>query len=62
VEGDITLVTVHATLRGGLRGASIRQLMLLELYPDQVDVLQSRYAGQSVSLLFLPGDGARTLP
>jgi hypothetical protein len=62
VEGDITLLTLHAVLPGGLRGASLRQTMQMELYDDQVNVVQSRYDGRAVSLLFLPGDGARTLP
>jgi hypothetical protein len=60
-EGDITLLTLHTTIPGGLRGTSVRQLMQMELYDDQVNVVQTRYAGQSVSLLFLPGDGPRRL-
>ena len=52
-EGDITLLSLHATIAGGLSGASVRQAMQMELHDDQVNVLQSRYAGQSVSLLFL---------
>lgn len=62
VEGDVTLLTLHAEVTGGLRGASLRQAMQMELYDDQVNVVQSRYANQSVSLLFLPGDGPRKLP
>jgi hypothetical protein len=61
-KGDITLVTLHATMPGGLRGASLRQVMQMELYDDQVNVVQSKYGGQSVSLLFMPGDGPRKLP
>ncbi len=61
-DGDVTLIFLHADLAGGLRGASLRQAMQMELYEDQVNVVQSRYANQSVSLLFLPGDGPRKLP
>ena len=61
-EGDITLLSLHATIAGGLSGATVRQAMQMELHDDQVNVLQSRYAGQSVSLLFLPGDNAKSLP
>ncbi len=61
-EGDITLVTLHADLVEGLRGTSFQQAMQMELYGDQVNVVQSRYANQTVSLLFLPGDGPRKLP
>jgi hypothetical protein len=61
-EGDITLLSLHTTIAGGLRGASVRQAMQMELHDDQVNVLQSRYGGESVSLLFLPGDRAKPLP
>lgn len=60
-EGDITLLSLHAILPGGLRGASVRQTMQMELYDDQVNVLQAQ-AGRSTSLLFLPGDGFKALP
>ncbi len=61
-EGDITLLALHVTLGSGLRGASVRQAMQMELYGDQVNVLQASYAGTSTSLLFLPGDGLKPLP
>jgi hypothetical protein len=60
-EGDITLLSFHTTSAGGVRGVTVRQVMQMELYDDQVNVLQARFAGRSVSLLFLPGDGPKEL-
>jgi hypothetical protein len=60
-EGDITLLSLHVTSGGGLRGVSVRQTMQMELYDDQVNVLQAKVAGQPISLLFLPGDGLKEL-
>lgn len=61
-EGDITLLALHATIAGGWSGTSVAQSMQMELYDDQVNVVQSKYGSQSVSLLFLSGDGLRRLP
>jgi hypothetical protein len=60
-EGDIVLVSLHGMVASGLRGASVRQAMQMELYDDQVNVLQAKVAGGSISLLFLPGDGLKAL-
>jgi hypothetical protein len=60
-EGDIMLLSLHVTIAGGLGGTSVRQAMQMELHDDQVNVLQAKFAGKSVSLLFLPGDGLKAL-
>jgi hypothetical protein len=60
-EGEITLLTFDAALRG-LAGAQIRQAMHMDLYDDQVNLVQASYGGRRVSLLFLPGDRAKPLP
>jgi hypothetical protein len=60
-EGEITLLTFEATLPG-LAGARIRQAMHMDLYDDQVNVVQASYGGRRVSLLFLPGDAAKAFP
>jgi len=62
IDGDITLVTLRAPLPGGLAGARIRQAMHMELFDDQVNVLRAEYGGRQTSLLFTPGDAARSLP
>jgi hypothetical protein len=35
--------------------------MQMELYDDQVNLLQAKVAGRIISLLFLPGDGLKAL-
>jgi Domain of unknown function (DUF6702) len=61
-EGEITLLTLSAVLPNGLTGATIRQQMHMEQFSDQVNVVQASYGGHHISLLCLPGDGARRLP
>lgn len=61
-DGEATLLRLSATIPGGLRGARVRQTMQVELFTDQVNVVQIRYAGRRVSMLFTPGDGGRPVP
>lgn len=61
-DGEATLLMLHATVSGGLRGMRIRQTMHAELFRDQVNVVQARYGDRRVSFLFTPGDDARQLP
>jgi hypothetical protein len=61
-DGDVTLITLGTHLPGGLAGVAVRQAIHTELFSDQVNVVQARYAGRRVSLLFVPGDGSRRLP
>lgn len=62
IDGEATLLRLAVTVPGGLRGMYLRQAMQTELFTDQVNVVQARYGGRRVSLLFLPGDEARRLP
>lgn len=62
LDGDVTLIRLDARLPGGLAGAQIRQTMHTEMFSDQVNVVQARYGGRRVSLLFVDGDGPRRLP
>lgn len=62
IEGEATLLMLHATVPGGLRGMRIRQTMHAELFRDQVNVVQARYGDRRMSFLFTPGDVARQLP
>jgi hypothetical protein len=60
-EGDIILLSLHGMVASGLRAVSVRQAMQMELYDDQVNLLQAKVAGRIISLLFLPGDGLKAL-
>ena len=61
VEGEVTYLRLTAVAPRGLAGATLRQEMLMELFTDQVNVVQVRRAGGTASLLFLPGDRPKTL-
>jgi hypothetical protein len=60
--GDVTLLRFRAAPQGGLSGARVCQAMHMELFEDQVNVLQASYGGRRVSLLFVPGDTPKRLP
>jgi len=62
LDGDVTRLQFRALLPRGLAGAALSQAMQAALFADQVNVVQARYARRRVSLLFVPGDGAKLLP
>lgn len=60
-DGEATLLRLRATVPKGLARGRIRQAMLSELFQDQVNVVHLR-GPRRASLLFLPGDGPKSLP
>jgi hypothetical protein len=60
--GDVLQLHLESASGASLSGAAIRHGLLLERFPDQVNVVRATYAGQAVTLLFLPGDAAKHLP
>ena len=60
--GEVMLLRMRAAPPGGLSGARVRQMMHMELFDDQVNVVQASYGGRKVSLLFVPGDAPKKLP
>lgn len=61
VDGDATILTFDAGPGAVPRGARVRQAMLMELFDDQVNVVQLEGPAGSASLLFLAGDGEKRL-
>jgi hypothetical protein len=59
--GDLTWITMEADVPGGLAGAHLRNAIHNELFSDQVNIVQARFAGRSASLLFTGGDGEKTV-
>jgi hypothetical protein len=45
-----------------LSGLRISNSIHTEVFRDQVNIVQIKYAGRSESMLFTPGDNARALP
>jgi len=61
-QGDVTIVRFRASGLRSLAGVKVRQSMHMELFSDQVNVVQASYGGRRVSLLFVPGDDPKRLP
>jgi hypothetical protein len=62
IQGDITITRLRAVSLSHLAGARVSQRMHMELFSDQVNVVQASYAGRRYSLLFVPGDNPKPLP
>ena len=58
-SGDLLWVCVEAGV--DRRSVKIKDAVLCELYADQVNIVQISGTGESRSLLFTRGDGAKTL-
>lgn len=61
LQGEITILRLRAPATH-LASARFSQLMHMELFSDQVNVVQVSYSGRKVSLLFVPGDTPKRLP
>jgi uncharacterized protein DUF6702 len=62
VDGLVVVTTLTASTPRGLSGYRIWHGVLSERFTDQVNMLQARYGGRSVSLLFTASDSAKPLP
>jgi len=60
--GDAIQIRLRAELPRGLRGIQVRDLLLCDRFPDQVNIVRATYEGRTTSLLFTPGDRAKALP
>lgn len=58
-DGDVTRLRLSCTLPAAIDAISVRQAMQVELYTDQVNVVQVNTPDRRVSLLFTPGDQAK---
>lgn len=59
---DVLVVCVSAPAATGPSKLRLRQGMLVELYDDQVNVVQTQYGGRRHSMLFTRSSAAQTLP
>jgi hypothetical protein len=60
--GDVIQLRFRAAVPGGLAGVRVRNLVLCERFPDQVNIVRATFAGRTASLLFTRGDQAKALP
>jgi len=61
-EGPVLLLRLRAGLPHGLAGIRVWHGVLAEHFTDQVNIVQARYDGRTVSLLFTASDGPKPLP
>ena len=62
VDGLVVVTRLTVSAPRGLTGYRIWHGVLSERFSDQVNIVQARYAGRSVSLLFTASDSAKPLP
>lgn len=60
-DGDVTRLRLSCILPAAIDAMTLRQAMQLELYTDQVNVVQLRAGKRRLTLLFVPGDNAKPL-
>jgi hypothetical protein len=61
-RADAVVIRLEAAMPEGLAGARIANLVLTERFRDQVNVVRAVSPDATTTLLFIPGDGAKTLP
>jgi hypothetical protein len=61
-SADAVVIRLEAAMPAGLAGARIANLLLTERFRDQVNVVRAVSPDATTTLLFTPGDGAKTLP
>jgi hypothetical protein len=60
--GDVLQIRLESGAGVGLSGTAVRHGLLLERFPDQVNVVRATYATHTATLLFMRGDEAKRLP
>ena len=61
-DGAVLILSLRTAAEDGLRGGKVWHGLLAEKYPDQVNLVRVQRGARSASLLFVPGDGAKSLP
>lgn len=61
-DGVVIFLCLRGTVQGPLAGASMRNALLTEVFPDQVNIVQASYDGRRRTLLFTPRDSTKPLP
>jgi hypothetical protein len=60
-QGGLTLLALRGPA-ARLAGVRITNRLQVELFPDQVNIVQARYGGRTATLVFTAGSGAKVLP
>ena len=60
-SGEVLWLCLRGALPGGLIGAHVANRCLTDLYDDEINIVQTEYAGRRSSLLFTKGDGPKVV-
>jgi hypothetical protein len=60
--GDVVVLRLQVPAPAGLAHAKVLSTLLSERFGDQVNIVRVSYDGRATTLLFTPGDLAKTLP
>jgi hypothetical protein len=61
-SGGVLLLQLQGSVPGGLAGTKVKSTLLCDRFPDQINIVRAIYGGQTATLLFTSGDGAKILP
>ena len=61
-DGDVTWLELRAVGVRSLKGAVVRNVLLMELHADQVNIVKAQYDGRAFTTLFSRADSLKTLP
>jgi len=61
-SADLSWISFTLPSQPPISGVAVSDRLQVELYPDQVNLVQASYGNRRETLLFSPGDPARTLP
>jgi uncharacterized protein DUF6702 len=60
--GDVLEIRLESGADVALSGTAVRHGLLLDRFPDQVNVVRATYGTHTATLLFMRGDEAKRLP
>lgn len=60
-SGDLATICLTGKLTGGLVGMRVRNAVLMDLFSDQINILQTTYNTSRHSILFTPGEPVKRL-
>ncbi|MEO6446382.1 MAG: DUF6702 family protein [Gemmatimonadaceae bacterium] len=61
-DGDVTWLELRAVGVTSLKGATVRNGLLMEMHADQVNIVKAQYDGRSFTTLFSRADSPKQLP
>lgn len=61
VQTDMVWIYIEARMPEGLSGAQLRNRVLFEMFPEQVNIVNTKYNGKQIGLMYQQRDGFKSL-